>query len=244
MARVDHRDRARPQRDAGGGGAARRAARPRLLRHIALGQSQVLGLLARRLGAAADGDFVIALYNPASQARPERVFEAFALLRQRKSPTTPVAFARAIGRPDERIVLSDARRGRSGSGRHEHARAHRFERDAVRRARGGAAVAADAALLRGGAMSLDPRQRVGEPRRLGDRRGRTSHHDHGNAEDARRLDLGVGRFAAAVLADQDLDDSARISASSSASGNGPRDRIRRWSGRASMSAGRSIARTR
>jgi precorrin-3B C17-methyltransferase len=64
-------------------------------------------IVARRLNAAADGDFVIALYNPASRARPRQIFEAFALLRQRKSATTPVAFARAVGRPDEGIVLTD-----------------------------------------------------------------------------------------------------------------------------------------
>ena len=64
-------------------------------------------VVARRLVAAADGDFVIALYNPASRARPRQIFEAFALLRQRKAPATPVAFARAVGRPDERIVLTD-----------------------------------------------------------------------------------------------------------------------------------------
>ena len=63
-------------------------------------------VVARRLNAAADGDFVIALYNPASKARPTRIFEAFDLLRRRKAAATPVAFARAIGRPDERIVLS------------------------------------------------------------------------------------------------------------------------------------------
>jgi precorrin-3B C17-methyltransferase len=58
----------------------------------------------RRLQAAIDGDFVIALYNPASRARPERIHEAFGVLRARKAASTPVAFARAIGRPDERIV--------------------------------------------------------------------------------------------------------------------------------------------
>ncbi len=58
----------------------------------------------RRLQAAIDGDFVIALYNPASRARPERIHEAFAVLRAHKAASTPVAFARAIGRPDERIV--------------------------------------------------------------------------------------------------------------------------------------------
>jgi precorrin-3B C17-methyltransferase len=62
--------------------------------------------VARRLSAAADGDFVIALYNPASKARPTAVFDAFALLRTRKDGGTPVAFACAVGRADERIVLS------------------------------------------------------------------------------------------------------------------------------------------
>jgi len=32
-------------------------------------------VVARRLAAAADGDFVIALYNPASKARPKRIFD-------------------------------------------------------------------------------------------------------------------------------------------------------------------------
>jgi len=63
-------------------------------------------VVARRLKAAAEGDFVIALYNPASKARPTRVHDAFSLLRTHRATTTPVAFARAIGRPDERIVLA------------------------------------------------------------------------------------------------------------------------------------------
>ena len=63
-------------------------------------------IVARRLAAAADGDFVIALYNPASAARPERIHDAFALLRARKAAATLVAFARAIGRDGERIVVT------------------------------------------------------------------------------------------------------------------------------------------
>lgn len=63
-------------------------------------------LVEKRLRSAADGDFVIALYNPASKARPSRIFEAFALLRHLKTGSTPVAFARAIGRPDEKIVVT------------------------------------------------------------------------------------------------------------------------------------------
>ncbi|WP_181706165.1 precorrin-3B C(17)-methyltransferase [Chthonobacter rhizosphaerae] len=66
-------------------------------------------LVVRRLTAAAEGDFVIALYNPASKARPTRIFEAFDLLRTLKAGDTPVAFARAVGRPDERILLATLR---------------------------------------------------------------------------------------------------------------------------------------
>ncbi len=63
-------------------------------------------LIERRLRAAADGDFVIALYNPASRARPRQVFDAFAVLRAVKEGATPVAFARAVGRPDEAITVT------------------------------------------------------------------------------------------------------------------------------------------
>lgn len=62
--------------------------------------------VARRLRAAAAGDFVMVFYNPASKARPDRIFDAFALLREALDPDTLVAFARAVGRPDERIVLT------------------------------------------------------------------------------------------------------------------------------------------
>jgi precorrin-3B C17-methyltransferase len=63
-------------------------------------------IIVRRLRAAADGDFVIALYNPASKTRPDRIHQAFALLRATKAPATPVAIARSIGRPDEHITLT------------------------------------------------------------------------------------------------------------------------------------------
>ncbi len=63
-------------------------------------------IVARRLRAAAGGDFVIALYNPASTARPRRIHDAFDLLRGCKSADTPVAFARAVGRADERLTRS------------------------------------------------------------------------------------------------------------------------------------------
>jgi len=62
-------------------------------------------LIERRLDAAADAGFVIALYNPASAARPSGIRDAFALLRGLKPATTPVVIARAIGRPDEHIAI-------------------------------------------------------------------------------------------------------------------------------------------
>lgn len=63
-------------------------------------------LVEKRLVAAASADFVIALYNPASKARPDQIHAAFALLRRHKAETTPVIFARAIGRIDESITVT------------------------------------------------------------------------------------------------------------------------------------------
>lgn len=63
-------------------------------------------LILRRLKAACDGDFVVALYNPASAARPSQIFEAFALFRELKAAHTPVIFAKDVGRKDENIVIS------------------------------------------------------------------------------------------------------------------------------------------
>ncbi|KXV35300.1 precorrin-3B C17-methyltransferase [Gluconobacter thailandicus] len=64
-------------------------------------------VVCRRLKLAADAGFVIALYNPRSKARPWQLGEALGVLRKSLPGTVPVAFARAIGRPDERLVLTD-----------------------------------------------------------------------------------------------------------------------------------------
>ncbi|MGY6768242.1 precorrin-3B C(17)-methyltransferase [Komagataeibacter sp. NFXK3] len=61
----------------------------------------------KRLAAAAEAGLVMALYNPRSKARPHQLGEAFDLLRTILPGTVPVAFARAIGRPDERVILTD-----------------------------------------------------------------------------------------------------------------------------------------
>lgn len=61
--------------------------------------------VVRRLTAAAEAGFVIALYNPASRARPWQLGEALAVLRRVLPAETPVVFATAVSRPEERIDI-------------------------------------------------------------------------------------------------------------------------------------------
>ena len=60
----------------------------------------------RRLRAVAEAGFVIALYNPLSAARPWQLGAAFELLREVLAPATPVIFATAISRPEERVTIT------------------------------------------------------------------------------------------------------------------------------------------
>jgi precorrin-3B C17-methyltransferase len=62
--------------------------------------------IERRLAAAANGDFVIALYNPASQARPHQLALAFELLRTWKANATVVLFVRAAGTPQAALQVT------------------------------------------------------------------------------------------------------------------------------------------
>jgi precorrin-3B C17-methyltransferase len=63
--------------------------------------------IERRLRAAAEGDFVIALYNPASKARPHQLGQAFDVLRSVKPPQTVVLFVRRAATPETRLIISD-----------------------------------------------------------------------------------------------------------------------------------------
>jgi precorrin-3B C17-methyltransferase len=63
-------------------------------------------LIERRLDAAASAGFVIALYNPISRARPWQLGTALERLRRHLPDATPVVFGRAVGRADERIVIT------------------------------------------------------------------------------------------------------------------------------------------
>ena len=63
--------------------------------------------IVTRLECAVRGDFVIALYNPASRARPDRINDAFAVLRANLSPETLVVLAKSVGRAEEELLISD-----------------------------------------------------------------------------------------------------------------------------------------
>ena len=69
----------------------------------------------RRLELAATAGFVIALYNPISRARPWQLDQAFEKLRAVLPDTTPVVFGRAVGRPDERIAITQLGRAQGGN---------------------------------------------------------------------------------------------------------------------------------
>jgi precorrin-3B C17-methyltransferase len=62
--------------------------------------------IERRLRAAAEGDFVMALYNPASKARPHQLGQALDLLRAIKSPQTVVLFVRKAATSETSVVIT------------------------------------------------------------------------------------------------------------------------------------------
>jgi precorrin-3B C17-methyltransferase len=63
-------------------------------------------VIEKRLDAAADAGFVIALYNPISRARPWQLGAAFVRLQQSISGSVPVVFGRAVGRNDEQVTVT------------------------------------------------------------------------------------------------------------------------------------------
>lgn len=63
-------------------------------------------LIEKRLQHAVGGDFVITLYNPASIARPEQIYQAFDLLRGLLPPDRLVCLAKNIGRDKEECIIS------------------------------------------------------------------------------------------------------------------------------------------
>jgi precorrin-2 C20-methyltransferase/precorrin-3B C17-methyltransferase len=63
-------------------------------------------VIARRLRAAADADFAIALYNPASMSRRQQLADARSLLLSCRSPETPVVIGRAVGTDEQDVAVT------------------------------------------------------------------------------------------------------------------------------------------
>ena len=63
-------------------------------------------LICKRLGCAAQADFVIALYNPKSKTRVKHIEEAREIMLRYKAPSTPVGIVKNASRPGEEKILS------------------------------------------------------------------------------------------------------------------------------------------
>ena len=64
-------------------------------------------VIAKRVEAAAQGDFVIVIYNPASQKRIHQLQDTRKVLLKYRKPTTPVAIIKGAYRESETIVMTD-----------------------------------------------------------------------------------------------------------------------------------------
>jgi precorrin-3B C17-methyltransferase len=64
-------------------------------------------IIIKRVEAAAQGDFVIVIYNPASKKRIHQLQDARKILLKYRSPNTPVAIVKGAFRESEEIVLTD-----------------------------------------------------------------------------------------------------------------------------------------
>ena len=87
-------------------GAAARAGAPLGHDFCAISLSDLLTPrddILRRLRAAAEGDFVIAFYNPVSKTRRTLLAEARDILLQHRPADTPVMLASSLGRPEEHV---------------------------------------------------------------------------------------------------------------------------------------------
>jgi cobalt-precorrin 5A hydrolase/precorrin-3B C17-methyltransferase len=63
--------------------------------------------IERRLKAAAEGDFVVAFYNPVSRRRTTQLARAVEILSAHRPADTPVVLGRNLGRPGESVTVLD-----------------------------------------------------------------------------------------------------------------------------------------
>lgn len=63
-------------------------------------------IIERRLRAASDGDFVLAIYNPASKSRREDLEKTIDLLKELRGESVVVIIASNVGRDSEKITIT------------------------------------------------------------------------------------------------------------------------------------------
>jgi cobalt-precorrin 5A hydrolase/precorrin-3B C17-methyltransferase len=89
--------------------AAARVGAPLMHDFCAISLSDLLtpwDVIIKRLGAAAQADFVIALYNPKSKTRVHQIETARDILLAHRPAQTPVAIVKSVYRPDEEIYTT------------------------------------------------------------------------------------------------------------------------------------------
>ena len=64
-------------------------------------------IITKRVEAAAQGDFVIVIYNPASKKRIHQLVDTRKILLKYRKPTTPVAIIKGAFRDSQTIVMTD-----------------------------------------------------------------------------------------------------------------------------------------
>lgn len=78
--------------------------------HCSISLSDLLtpwGVIQNRLQSAAEGDFVVALYNPRSKGRDWQLGKAKEILLEHRPPDTPVGVVKDAYRPGQQVILTD-----------------------------------------------------------------------------------------------------------------------------------------
>lgn len=89
--------------------AASRAGAPLMHDFCAISLSDLLTpweVIQKRLTAAAEGDFITALYNPRSRTRTQQIVTAQEIFSRDRQPDTPVAIVHGAYRDDEQVILT------------------------------------------------------------------------------------------------------------------------------------------
>jgi len=64
-------------------------------------------IIVKRVEAAAQGDFVIVIYNPSSKKRIHQLQDTIKILLKYRKPTTPVSIIKGAFRDSQSVVLTD-----------------------------------------------------------------------------------------------------------------------------------------